>query len=167
AVLWFVATVSIGPCRPVPPSFPTRRSSDLQIFVGSHDGHAAHRNVFSQVLATLGEHDSERLGGDDSILEEQLIEVAHPIPKQARSEEHTSELQSREKLVCRLLLEKKQTSCANPWVKRLRGGRRSAGTTPLKCLRGRCTKCISPSARTVWGPLWSIRTLLTMPHRKQ
>src|SRR5690606_1727536 len=83
AVLWFVATVSIGPCRPVPPSFPTRRSSDLQIFVGSHDGHAAHRNVFSQVLATLGEHDSERLGGDDSILEEQFIEVAHPVPEQA------------------------------------------------------------------------------------
>src|SRR5690606_41558510 len=29
----------------------------------------------------------------------------------ARSEEHTSELQSREKLVCRLLLEKKKTKC--------------------------------------------------------
>src|SRR5690606_40100945 len=28
-----------------------------------------------------------------------------------RSEEHTSELQSREKLVCRLLLEKKNTTC--------------------------------------------------------
>src|SRR5690606_1043416 len=32
--------------------------------------------------------------------------LSHPIP---RSEEHTSELQSREKLVCRLLLEKKNT----------------------------------------------------------
>src|SRR5690606_41875267 len=34
----------------------------------------------------------------------------HPleIAKQARSEEHTSELQSRENLVCRLLLEKKK-----------------------------------------------------------
>src|SRR5690606_41627299 len=29
-------------------------------------------------------------------------------PKRGRSEEHTSELQSREKLVCRLLLEKKK-----------------------------------------------------------
>src|SRR5690606_41994560 len=29
-------------------------------------------------------------------------------PERARSEEHTSELQSREKLVCRLLLEKKK-----------------------------------------------------------
>src|SRR3712207_7753640 len=30
-------------------------------------------------------------------------------PKKARSEEHTSELQSRQYLVCRLLLEKKKT----------------------------------------------------------
>src|SRR5207302_3825139 len=32
-----------------------------------------------------------------------------------RSEEHTSELQSRENLVCRLLLEKKNTGPACPW----------------------------------------------------
>src|SRR5690606_40695037 len=32
----------------------------------------------------------------------------HPHPAQGRSEEHTSELQSRENLVCRLLLEKKK-----------------------------------------------------------
>src|SRR5690606_40041991 len=32
----------------------------------------------------------------------------------ARSEEHTSELQSREKLVCRLLLEKKKNNRAKP-----------------------------------------------------
>src|SRR5690606_41505838 len=31
--------------------------------------------------------------------------------EQARSEEHTSELQSRENLVCRLLLEKKKITC--------------------------------------------------------
>src|SRR5690606_41713767 len=38
------------------------------------------------------------------------IEQALPqeMPNRARSEEHTSELQSREKLVCRLLLEKKK-----------------------------------------------------------
>src|SRR5690606_12712053 len=33
--------------------------------------------------------------------------VPFPEPREARSEEHTSELQSRENLVCRLLLEKK------------------------------------------------------------
>src|SRR5258707_8829497 len=34
--------------------------------------------------------------------------MAAPAPRQARSEEHTSELQSRQYLVCRLLLEKKK-----------------------------------------------------------
>src|SRR3712207_8138507 len=33
--------------------------------------------------------------------------------RRARSEEHTSELQSRQYLVCRLLLEKKKTTCIN------------------------------------------------------
>src|SRR5690606_40150241 len=34
-------------------------------------------------------------------------------PRRARSEEHTSELQSRENLVCRLLLEKKKNNMRN------------------------------------------------------
>src|SRR3712207_8153625 len=41
-----------------------------------------------------------------------LLAIAEPIPHEAevaRSEEHTSELQSRQYLVCRLLLEKKKT----------------------------------------------------------
>src|SRR3712207_6990735 len=37
-----------------------------------------------------------------------LLEVAGPVEQ--RSEEHTSELQSRQYLVCRLLLEKKKTT---------------------------------------------------------
>src|SRR5207302_5330822 len=41
-----------------------------------------------------------------------------PVPltsvARIRSEEHTSELQSREKLVCRLLPEKKKTGCSLP-----------------------------------------------------
>src|SRR5207302_9734100 len=36
-------------------------------------------------------------------------EIVHPGSRPSRSEEHTSELQSRENLVCRLLLEKKKT----------------------------------------------------------
>src|SRR5690606_39968579 len=44
-----------------------------------------------------------------------------------RSEEHTSELQSRENLVCRLLLEKKKMNCSsNPWI--LTSSRRIEGT---------------------------------------
>src|SRR5690606_40963273 len=38
------------------------------------------------------------------------ISVPYPSPGRRRSEEHTSELQSRENLVCRLLLEKKKLS---------------------------------------------------------
>src|SRR3712207_8747801 len=34
-----------------------------------------------------------------------------------RSEEHTSELQSRQYLVCRLLLEKKKNTCTESWTK--------------------------------------------------
>src|SRR3712207_8485969 len=37
-----------------------------------------------------------------------------PDPRLERSEEHTSELQSRQYLVCRLLLEKKKTSGSEP-----------------------------------------------------
>src|SRR6266511_5901346 len=40
-------------------------------------------------------------------------EATPPAP---RSEEHTSELQSREKLVCRLLLEKKHKHQAIAWI---------------------------------------------------
>src|SRR5690606_39833064 len=41
---------------------------------------------------------------------ESLFKTAGHIPSSLRSEEHTSELQSRENLVCRLLLEKKNDS---------------------------------------------------------
>src|SRR3712207_8624074 len=37
-----------------------------------------------------------------------------PVPQEIRSEEHTSELQSRQYLVCRLLLEKKNTHLLKP-----------------------------------------------------
>src|SRR3712207_7647160 len=38
-----------------------------------------------------------------------VVQVHHDVGDVARSEEHTSELQSRQYLVCRLLLEKKKT----------------------------------------------------------
>src|SRR3954466_16431788 len=37
-----------------------------------------------------------------------------PPPRPARSEEHTSELQSHDNLACRLLLEKQQLPCRTP-----------------------------------------------------
>src|SRR5690606_41702705 len=79
----------------VPPrdlrSFPTRRSSDLR---GAAGGLGRPRH---------GPSDRPGAGPD---LRSGTFE-ALPAPPQ-RSEEHTSELQSRENLVCRLLLEKKK-----------------------------------------------------------
>src|SRR5690606_41939211 len=82
----------------VPHSFPTRRSSDLRRFFSARQavqlnwlaGHAG--GAESVVLRVLVCKPSHHLGVGTHI---------------GRSEEHTSELQSRENLVCRLLLEKK------------------------------------------------------------
>src|SRR3989442_2789252 len=54
-------------------------------------------------------------------------------PSQPRSEEHTSELQSRPHLVCRLLLEKKKR-------------RLNFTTAPLASNRARCTSCLAGSS---------------------
>src|SRR3712207_8194309 len=48
--------------------------------------------------------------GDGAFLQQHGIEVVQHL----RSEEHTSELQSRQYLVCRLLLEKKKTNRCDP-----------------------------------------------------
>src|SRR5690606_40061034 len=48
------------------------------------------------------------LGSGDITLPLGEVNTASNVGTGARSEEHTSELQSREKLVCRLLLEKKK-----------------------------------------------------------
>src|SRR5690606_41857830 len=71
-------------------SFPTRRSSDLG--VGDED-------VSGQ------RHGGRTVGAD--VVHDISADGASTVPL-ARSEEHTSELQSRENLVCRLLLEKKK-----------------------------------------------------------
>src|SRR5699024_12667828 len=68
-------------------SFPTRRSSDLRPFADTS-------------AATPASPGSPSLTDGPS-----------SSPRATRSEEHTSELQSRFDLVCRLLLEKKQVIC--------------------------------------------------------
>src|SRR2546421_2305610 len=55
-----------------------------------------------------------------------------------RSEEHTSELQSRSDLVCRLLLEKKKEN--NNSTSSLESRRRAAGHTGMRCARPRKTE---------------------------
>src|SRR5699024_11581272 len=77
-------------------SFPTRRSSDLGFVFGVATGG-------DEVLGREGVVDLDELLGDDRALVEFAVDEVS-----GRSEEHTSELQSRFDLVCRLLLEKKK-----------------------------------------------------------
>ena len=59
------------------------RDQPMQIFVGALDRHAAHRNVAAEMLAALGQHDAERARGDFGVVEEQFVEIAHPVEQQA------------------------------------------------------------------------------------
>src|SRR5688572_32792444 len=85
-------------------SFPTRRSSDLASRRGPDRGGPTGGG-------------SLRCGGFRHGIQEVGVAGSSPgsprggkghAPSQARSEEHTSELQSQSNLVCRLLLEKKK-----------------------------------------------------------
>src|SRR5690606_41477431 len=80
------------------PSFPTRRSSDLD------DGRliSAERVVAEHRAQRL---EGGRIPGRGGGCRDRRHRRGAPVD---RSEEHTSELQSRENLVCRLLLEKKK-----------------------------------------------------------
>src|SRR3712207_8101291 len=79
--------------------FPTRRSSDLwrRACRPSLDGTITLRMMMSGWTALAS--------GNASVCALTKT-VANPSSARARSEEHTSELQSRQYLVCRLLLEK-------------------------------------------------------------
>src|SRR5438067_2883110 len=83
-------------------SFPTRRSSDLG-------------RVGLQSPKRFGERSGGAASVEDVRVDSQKIvgrqadfRGRHEFPFAGRSEEHTSELQSRFDLVCRLLLEKKK-----------------------------------------------------------
>src|SRR5690606_41784317 len=84
------------------PSFPTRRSSDLPPFNHTLNNLSACRKE----LSDSGKSWLNSLSRN-SIALSQSIRCSYS-GKKKRSEEHTSELQSRENLVCRLLLEKKK-----------------------------------------------------------
>ena len=59
------------------------RDQAVEIIVGALDRHAAHADVFAVVLAPFGEHDAERPARDLRVVEEQLVEIAHPVEEQA------------------------------------------------------------------------------------
>src|SRR5438094_2413793 len=81
---------------PISTLFPTRRSSDL-----SSDRRRDRRGHHSP-------HDGDRAAAADRISDPASRNQLGAISSAARSEEHTSELQSPYDLVCRLLLEKKK-----------------------------------------------------------
>src|SRR5207249_10858003 len=97
---------------PALPSFPTRRSSDLRV-AGSTRLDARRSGIGDQARRAAAsaqrrdeDHDTDQHNA--AKLDHQAhAAAAEDRPKGSRSEEHTSELQSRFDLVCRLLLEKK------------------------------------------------------------
>src|SRR5699024_12591594 len=94
------------------PSFPTRRSSDLLVDGALRQADIVRKAVadadidVASVLCFVGA-DWPLLGGDFHIRNAYVTwpkKLASRINRPGRSEEHTSELQSRFDLVCRLLL---------------------------------------------------------------
>src|SRR5690606_41864978 len=97
---------------PPRPSFPTRRSSDLPVVPFRtkflfHDHGEPVRVCPYPILQLSAFQCQNRLpkSSNKSELSPVLAEYCHRPLAPLRSEEHTSELQSRENLVCRLLLE--------------------------------------------------------------
>src|SRR5690606_39476579 len=101
--------------HPSPPdlhSFPTRRSSDLPMpfslgIVHGYGFSGAGSNLWTRSVVRALCH----LGHTVHVVCQESRPEAYDFVAEAisyRSEEHTSELQSRENLVCRLLLEKKK-----------------------------------------------------------
>src|SRR5690606_39840437 len=92
-------------------SLPTRRSSDLlgqRRQQGLADPVAAHLRADVEILQVDAVYTAP--GGEVEEPQREAHDAAVDLGDVPRSEEHTSELQSRENLVCRLLLEKKKQS---------------------------------------------------------
>src|SRR5690606_42069951 len=95
---WTPATVS-------PPSFPTRRSSDLGSTAPISPLVSLRAALLRVTMTGRPAYHPEIAGMSPRCWRMRAMETFSPATP--RSEEHTSELQSRENLVCRLLLEKK------------------------------------------------------------
>src|SRR5690625_6849317 len=99
-------------------SFPTRRSSDLEEVREYVEQYGRERDDIEYQL------DGVVVKVDEFALHAELGQtsraprwaIAYKYPPEERSEEHTSELQSRGQLVCRLLLDNKKQ---DPWPDRM------------------------------------------------
>src|SRR5690606_41086826 len=104
--------ISCGGGHPYLPSFPTRRSSDLGeveaglAAAGDSDDVLTREYRRGDAMRRVHWRATARAGDLRVRQEEHHAEVSSLVI--LRSEEHTSELQSRENLVCRLLLENKK-----------------------------------------------------------
>src|SRR5207244_12491888 len=90
-------------------SFPTRRSSDLQSWYMTVPA------AFTALMSLASAWPLE-VSGRTAIAFTRKLVPSGPVTEggpAVRSEEHTSELQSPDHLVCRLLLEKKKTDDVN------------------------------------------------------
>src|SRR5207249_10047751 len=134
-----------------PHSFPTRRSSDLGIFERHARRHSVGGRVDRHGEAHLRvEHEpAARLHAAHVSRREALAVLQRRHLQVQRSEEHTSELQSRFDLVCRLLLENKKSG---PWTFTT-CARSVTCRSPGLCLAATaaCT-AVTPSACTCWAP---------------
>src|SRR5207247_9987088 len=98
-----------SPSHPPSPSFPTRRSSDLIHLIANNqvgfttDPKESRSTDYASDLAKGFDAPIVHVNADDP----EACLAAVRLAMLYRSEEHTSELQSRVDLVCRLLLEKK------------------------------------------------------------
>src|SRR5687768_18366745 len=82
-----------------------RSPSNQQEILGTHFGFTMRSTLPSTLEVLYAQEDYWVL---DNIM--QIIRAANQVTDSQRSEEHTSELQSRLHLVCRLLLEKKKAA---------------------------------------------------------
>src|SRR5438105_7039141 len=88
-------------------SFPTRRSSDLNIARQSMASRYWHTKLIKDLRAMLSTPPASAANAWSAKFPLDSFAI-YPAKLLCRSEEHTSELQSRVDLVCRLLLEKKK-----------------------------------------------------------
>src|SRR5690606_39953999 len=97
--------------HPLVPSFPTRRSSDLSGEVMGMSDADWWQQAEQEQQQQWEQHMSKNNLALWQRVEKTDPQYTKPFSRGGgfRSEEHTSELQSRENLVCRLLLEQKNT----------------------------------------------------------
>src|SRR5207244_12898638 len=100
----FPFLLSHYPTHPALHSFPTRRSSDLE-HLSLEVSCQAIPGYMDAMVMTFPVHNAEAI---DGLAPGMMIDFKLDVRKDTRSEEHTSELQSPDHLVCRLLLEKKK-----------------------------------------------------------